>query len=125
MNPPPPDQPDPDPSQAPSEFAKALEEYGQSTHREAVSARVPAEIVVGVKVRGQVVAVGDEYTLIDFGGRSEAVAETRHFRNEDGTLGIATCDTLDLFAVEGGDQIMLAPSISSCPHAAQRHVLGS
>src|SRR5437867_131309 len=122
MNSLPPDPTDPDAGPPSSEFAKALEEYERSARQAAGAAPAAAEIAVGTKVRGQVVAVGNEYTLVDFGGRSEAVTETRHFRNEDGTLRIATGDTLDLFAVEVGDQIILAPSVRADPHAAQRQI---
>ena len=66
---------------------------------------------MGMKLKGKVVSVGEEHTLVDFGGRSEAVTETRHFRAEDGTPSVKPGDLLELFVVEAGDQIVLAPSI--------------
>src|SRR6185295_14548887 len=53
--------------------------------------------------------IGDTHALVDHGGRSEAVAELGPFRNEDGTLRLAVGDTLELFVVEAGDQVTLAP----------------
>jgi hypothetical protein len=41
---------------------------------------------VGDKVRGRVISVGAEHLLVDYGGRSEGIAETRGYRNDDGTL---------------------------------------
>ena len=75
-----------------------------------------------MKVKARVVSVGEEHTLFDFGGRSEAVAETRHFRAEDGTPGVKPDDVLELFVVEAGDQVVLAPSIRADAHAALRQM---
>ena len=124
MDPQRPPDPDAEDHEARSdEFAKALEafEHGRRPAA-AAAARASVDVTVGMKVRGTVVAVGDEHALLDFGGRSEAVAETRHFRAEDGTLRIAVGDTLELFVVEAGDQVVLGPSIRADPHAARRQV---
>ncbi len=114
--------PDPDDAPAATEFARALEEFERGRPAAAAAAGASAEPVVGARVRGKVVALGDEHVLVEFGGRSEAVAETRHFRAEDGTLRVAPGDELDLFVVEAGDQVVLAPSIRADPHAALRQV---
>jgi small subunit ribosomal protein S1 len=101
-------------SEQPSaEFAQALAAY-----EEAAPAPSTAEIAVGTKVSARVVSIGDENTLVDFGGRSEGAAETRHFRNEDGTVGINVGDTIDLYVIESGEQIVLAPNIKTEPKAA-------
>ena len=57
------------------------------------------------------VSIGEEHVLVDFGGRSEGAAETAHFRNEDGSLRVQPGDALELFVIEVGDQILLAPSM--------------
>ena len=124
MKPPVPQDSDPDRDESPSsDFAQALEAFEHDARpAAAAAARASVDVTVGMKVRGTVVAVGDEHVLLDFGGRSEAVAETRHFRTEDGTLRIAVGDTLELFVVEAGDQVVLAPSIRADAHAARRQV---
>ncbi len=127
---PPPDPPvsadsDPD-TEAPSEeFARALEEFERG--RRALTARsssrgAATDVEVGIRVRGTVISVGDEHILIDFGGRSEGVAETQRFRNEDGSVRAAVGDLLDLFVVEAGDQVVLAPSLRPDPRAALRQL---
>jgi small subunit ribosomal protein S1 len=95
------------------EFAQALAAY-----EEAAPAPGIAEAVVGSKVSARVVSIGDENVLVDFGGRSEGAVETRHFRNEDGTLRVNAGDTLELYVIEAGDQIVLAPSIKTEAKAA-------
>ena len=105
-----------------AEFARALDEFEQNKRSAAAAAGAAAEITVGMKVKGTVVSVGAEHTLLDFGGRSEAVAETRHFRAEDGTPGVKPGDVLELFVVEAGDQVMLAPSIRPDAHEALRQM---
>ena len=98
------------------DFARALEafEHGSGTGLASpVPADVARDLAVGDKVHGRVVSIGDTHALVDHGGRSEAVADLGPFRNDDGTLRIAVGDTLDLFVVEAGDQITLAPVVRS------------
>jgi len=120
MNSLPPD-PDADIDQPSAEFAAALEAFERGSNT-APARRATADLPPGTKVRGTVVSIGDEHALVDFGGRSEGVAETRHFRADDGSLRIAPGDALDLFVVEAGDQVVLAPSIRAESHAAMRQV---
>jgi small subunit ribosomal protein S1 len=104
--------PDPEePIQGPSsEFAEALASF----EREAATPRaegVTGEVVAGARVRGKVVALTGEHALVDIGLRSEASADLAPFRQDDGTLRIAVGDVLDLFVLEAGDQVVLAPSL--------------
>lgn len=123
MSPHPIPDPDPDRDETPSdEFAKALEEYEHAGRPAAAARRASLDVTVGMKVSAKVISVGAEHALLDFGGRSEAVAEMRHFRAEDGTVKLKVGDTLELFVVESGDQVALAPSIRADPHAARRQV---
>ena len=112
--------PDPDDEQdpAPAEFARALEEFERGARPAAMAARAAGRIAVGMKVRGTVVAIGPEHALLDIGARSEAVADLAPFRNEDGTLRIATGQPLELYVVEADDQVVLAPSLRADPGAA-------
>ena len=113
---------EPEDDAASVEFARALEEFEKSKRSAAAAAAAATEISVGMKVKARVVSVGEEHTLFDFGGRSEAVGETRHFRAEDGTPGVKPDDVLELFVVEAGDQVVLAPSIRADAHAALRQM---
>jgi small subunit ribosomal protein S1 len=124
MSHPPPIIPDPDDEQGTTadEFARALEEFERAARPAAMAARAAAPIAVGMKLRGTVVAIGAEHALLDIGARSEAVADLSHFRNEDGTLRIAVGEAFDLFVVEAGDQVVLAPSLRADPGTALRQM---
>ena len=113
---PPPPEPEVEP--ASDEFAEALEEFERSAAPAAAASRAARGVKVGAKVKGKVVSVDEHQTLIDFGGRSEAVAEIGQFRNEDGTLRIAVGDVLDLFVVKTGEQVVLAASLRVDSHGA-------
>ncbi len=105
---------------APSaEFAQALEAYERDSGK---GAPPSTDIQPGMKVKGTIVTIGDEWLTIDFGGRSEGVAKAQAFRNEDGTLRVAVGDALDMFVVESGDQIVLASSMRTEGHDASRQL---
>lgn len=98
------------------EFAAALQSFEREAPR-AAQAGAAREAEPGTKVRGKIVSIGEEHLIVDFGGRSEGVAETRSFRNEDGTLRVATGEEIELFVLEAGDQVVLAPSLKAEPNA--------
>jgi small subunit ribosomal protein S1 len=93
------------------EFATALADFEVGREHAAAAAGAATEVTPGAKVRCTVVSVGDDHVLVDFGGRSEGAVETRHLRNEDGTIRVQPGDALELFVVAAGDQVMLAPSM--------------
>ncbi len=101
--------PDADEEGPSAEFAAAL----QSFNREAPRAEPAREVTPGARVHGRIVSIGDEHLVVDFGGRSEGVAETRAFRNEDGSLRVEVGQEIDLYVTEAGDQIVLAPSLKA------------
>ena len=115
---------DPDDEQRPAldEFASALEAFERAAPPGAAAPRERGRIAAGMKVRGTVVAIGAEHVLLDIGSRSEAVADLSHFRNEDGSLRIAMGEALDLFVLDAGDQVVLAPSLRADPGSALRQV---
>lgn len=103
-------------TEAPSaEFAAALAAHEQHSG-DATS--TTTEATVGSRVHARVVSVGEQHLLVDFGGRSEGAVETRHFRADDGTLKAAVGDEMDLYVIEAGEQVMLAPSIKAESGAA-------
>jgi small subunit ribosomal protein S1 len=118
-------EPDPDLDPARDDagaFARALADFERGAAAAAAAPRSGAEVAVGDRVRGRVVSIGSEHALVDFGGRSEAAVETRHFREPDGTLRLTVGDALELFVIEAGEQVVLAPSLRADPHGALRQV---
>jgi small subunit ribosomal protein S1 len=86
----------PDNEEAPStEFAGALESFEHDSPAAAQPAARSA-LPVGTAVHGKVVSVTDDAVMVDYGGRSEGVA-----------------DAVDLFVVAAGDEVRLAPSMKA------------
>jgi small subunit ribosomal protein S1 len=90
-------------------FARALAEHEAAVPAGPESAT--REVARGDAVKGTVVSIGDSHALIGYGGRSEAIADLAPFRAEDGSVKIAVGDTLELYVIETGDQVVLAPSL--------------
>ena len=111
---------DPTPSDTDQDTDRPSEEFAQalSAFEQSAPATATTEASVGSKVRGRVVSIGEEHALIDFGGRSEGAVEMRHYRAEDGTLSLEVGQEVDLFVIESGDQVALAPTIKAEPSAA-------
>ncbi len=100
---------DPEAADAPStDFAQALADHESSPTATAQQESAAVEPRKGQKVKARVVSIGEEHIVFDFGGRSEATAETRAFRADDGSMKITAGETLELFVKEVGDQIVLA-----------------
>jgi small subunit ribosomal protein S1 len=93
------------PSQA---FAQALAEHEAGARTPDATIR---DVARGDAVKGTVVSIGETHAMIGYGGRSEALADLAPFRGADGALKISVGDTLELFVVETGDQVVLAPSL--------------
>ena len=107
----PPTHDPPEDETPPSDFARALEEFERGAQTVADAAPPAPSLTPGARVRGRVVALGADHALLDVGARSEATADLAPFRDESGAVKIAVGDALDLFVVEAGDQIVLAPSV--------------
>jgi small subunit ribosomal protein S1 len=107
----------PDPDDDKSDFAHALEEFERGSGRAKQAIRSSVDLTPGAKVRGKVVAIGDDHAVIDIGARSEATVDLGSFRDAEGTPRIEIGEVLDLFVVEAGDQIVLARSLRADPHA--------
>uniref|UniRef100_A0A832MJY8 S1 RNA-binding domain-containing protein n=1 Tax=Eiseniibacteriota bacterium TaxID=2212470 RepID=A0A832MJY8_UNCEI len=119
MNETPPTPPETHDDAPSTEFADALAHHEAAGGAPAAAAqRAAVEVRAGARVKAKVISIGEEHVLVDFGGRSEGVVETRHLRSEDGTLKAAVGDTLDLFVIEAGDQVVLAPKMRTAAHAA-------
>jgi small subunit ribosomal protein S1 len=123
MMPNPPAAEDPELEQPSDEFASALEAYDHDQPKPPTETVAAASaLAVGTRVKGTVVSIGDEYLLMDYGGRSEAVAETRHFKNDDGTVKVGVGDVLDLYVVESTDRVVLAPRVRTDAQAGRKAV---
>src|SRR5262245_1818660 len=120
MSPKPPAE-DPELDPPSTEFARALEAHDQTAPPPATE-KAASGLAVGTRLKGTVVSIGDEHAMIDFGGRSEAITEARHFRKDDGTLKIGVGDVLDLYVVESGDRVVLAPRVRTDSQAGRKQV---
>src|SRR5437870_5034123 len=94
---------------AEGDFARELEAFDRTQPRKAKGSS--GEVRPGARVKATVRSVGEDVSLVDFGGRSEGSVETRHFKKDDGTLKVGVGDVVDLYVVEAGDQVTLAPSL--------------
>jgi len=105
--------------EAPSqEFADALARHETSPGGADQAVAASKALRVGQKVHAKVLSIGDPNVIFDVGGRSEAVAEARHWKDDAGALKIAVGDTVDLFVVDAGDPVTLAPAIKTKGGAA-------
>ncbi len=52
---------------------------------------------VGEVVKGEVIAVGKDYVLVDIGDKSEGEIDISEFRNEEGELEVKVGDTFEVF----------------------------
>ena len=92
-----------------AQFAATLQAFEQTQAKPAEAARKKSAAPrVGQRVRGRIVAVNGDVLLLDIGGRSEAAADAREFRNEAGELTVNVGDTLDLHVAEAGETLTLA-----------------
>ena len=121
MSPNPPAAEDPELDPPSSDFARALEAHDQQAPSPPVE-KAATGFGVGTRLKSTVVSIGDEYVMLDFGGRSEAVAETRHFKKDDGTLKVGVGDVLDLYVVESTDRVVLAPRVKSDAQSGRKQV---
>jgi small subunit ribosomal protein S1 len=103
-----------------AEFAKALQEFERRQSGAEAAAHAEEQPAVGARVSARVVSIGESHVLFDYGGRSEGIAETQHFRNEDGSMGIIPGDQLDLYVVESGEQVSLAKTAKTGGGKAER-----
>jgi len=110
-----PPDPDDDEGRPSPEFHKLLEDFERGRKSEA---RSTVEVSVGIKVRARLISIGDEQSLVDFGGRSEGAVETRLLKDESGAMKHAIGDELDLFVLRAEDEVLLAPTIRADADAA-------
>ena len=97
-------------------FGEALQQFEQATEQPTEHATTPVArkrggrgpLRLGSKVSGRVVSIADDVMLVDVGGRSEAVADAREFRDEAGASTVNVGDTIELHVVEAGEPLTLA-----------------
>jgi small subunit ribosomal protein S1 len=93
-------------------FGEALEQFEKSEEKTppptAPKAAGRGPLRLGARVRGRVVSVAEDVLLLDVGGRSEAVADAREFRDESGACTVNVGDTLELHVVDAGEPLTLA-----------------
>ena len=57
------------------------------------------DVRVGDKIRGKIIAIGNDTIYIDTGSKTDGVAEIKEFLGDDGELTVDTGDTVELFVV--------------------------
>jgi small subunit ribosomal protein S1 len=86
------------------EFAALLDSYGADS---------AAEVRVGDKVSGAVIAIGQDSVYIHIGGKEDGVVEKIELLDENGELSCRVGDRLDLYVVHAGDgEIRLSKTIA-------------
>jgi small subunit ribosomal protein S1 len=95
---------------AAAEFSAALNDFEHAQPEPAAKRpdRKVATPRVGQRVKGRIVAVNDDVMLIDVGGRSEAVADAREFREDSGALTVSVGDSIELHVAVAGEPLTLA-----------------
>ena len=68
---------------------------------------------VGQRLRAAILSIGDEYTFVDYGGRSEARIETKHLRDSEGELTAKVDDKIEAYVVSNEETVVLAPSLTA------------
>ncbi len=107
------------------EFASALADFEKGSGHAAAAAGATVDVAPGAKRSCTVVRVGDDHVFVDFGGRCEGAVETRHYRNEDGSVRVGLGDVLELFVLEVGDQVLLAPNLKLEARDALKQIRGA
>ncbi len=109
---------DPDDEEHPSsDFAQALEAFERGDPRAVDRERAALEYPVGARVRGRVVGLTNEHALIDIGARSEAIADLGHFRRGEEPPRVELGDVVEMFVVDAGDPVVLAPALRADPES--------
>jgi len=76
------------------EFASLLDDYMTDS---------AAEVRMGDKITGEVIAIGQDSIYIHIGGKEDGVVEKAELLDEEGELSCKVGDRLDLFVVHVGD----------------------
>jgi small subunit ribosomal protein S1 len=87
---------------------------------EALRAREAALPVpdVGQRLHAKLVNFGEETSFLDYGGRSEAIMESRHLRDEEGTPTKKIGDTVEAYVIANDEGVVLAPAFTPGPDEA-------
>jgi small subunit ribosomal protein S1 len=67
----------------------------------------PSTFVVGARVRGKIISIGEEQTIISFTGRPEAVLPTAELRGPGGTLLLRVDDAISATVDAVGEPVVL------------------
>jgi small subunit ribosomal protein S1 len=73
---------------------------------------------VGQRLHAKLVSIGEETAFLDYGGRSEAIMETRHLRSEEGELRSKVGDKVEAYVIANEEGVVLAPAFVPGPDEA-------
>lgn len=104
--------------EAAATFGEALEAFEKDATPAAPSRgprkrKAPGPHRLGARVKGKVVSIAADVMLVDVGARSEAVADAREFRDEEGKSTVNVGDEVELHVVEAGEPLTLARAARS------------
>ena len=92
-----------------ADFAALLDEY---------MADSAAEIRVGDKITGEVIAIGQDSVYIHIGGKEDGVVDKNELLDENGDLVCDKGDRMDLYVVAaGGGEIRLSKTVTAAGSA--------
>lgn len=84
---------------------------------------------VGQRLHAVITQIGEETTFVDYGGRSEALIETRHLRGPDGKVLAQPGEKIEAFVISNEEGVVLAPAMTpppneSLPVLREAHISG-
>ena len=75
---------------------------------------------VGQRLHATVRQIGEETAFLDYGGRSEALIETKHLRGADGTILVQEGETIEAYVIANEEAVVLAPSVTPSANESLR-----
>ncbi len=73
---------------------------------------------IGQRLHAKVVSIGEETTLLDYGGRAEATIDTRHLRDAQGKPSVGVGQSIEAYVISNSEGIVLAPSMTPAANEA-------
>ncbi len=97
-----------------------IDDAAAKSHADFIEAlRIREEVLpvpdVGQRLHAKLVSIGEETAFLDYGGRSEAIMESRHLRNEQGEPLSKAGDTVEAYVIANEEGVVLAPAFTPGP----------
>jgi small subunit ribosomal protein S1 len=92
---------------------KATEEQAAAMREARMVLPIPD---VGQRLHAVITQIGEETTFVDYGGRSEALIETRHLRGPDGAVLAQPGEKIEAYVIANEEGVVLAPAMTLPPN---------